>query len=117
MERIANIAGRAVYRRLLLGVIGTLGALAVYWLQVRLGLPRAFRLIAFLPLLAATYGFLQVREQTCVRLAAQGQRDLGRGVEAIEDPLERHRVRRQAMVVHASAVIGAAAVAAVLYVI
>lgn len=117
MERVANIAGGAVYRRLLLGLAGALAAIVVYWLQVRLALPRALRLLAFLPLLAATYGLLQVREKTCVRLAAQGQRDMGRGIEPIDDPLERYRVRRQAMVVHASAVIAAAAVTAVMYVI
>jgi hypothetical protein len=117
MERVANIGGKALRRRLLIGIAGAVVALAVVWAQSVLDLPKAVRLIAFAPLLAAAYGLLQVRERTCVRLAARGQRDMGRGVEEIEDAVERYRVRRQAAVVHASALISAAAVTAVLYVI
>lgn len=117
MERVANIGGKALRRRLLIGIAGAVVALAVVWAQSVLDLPKAVRLIAFVPLLAAAYGLLQVRERTCVRLAARGQRNMGRGVEEIEDAVERYRVRRQAAVVHASALISAAAVTAVLYVI
>ncbi|HEU5210476.1 MAG TPA: hypothetical protein VFU06_13870 [Longimicrobiales bacterium] len=117
MERVANIGGTALRRRLLLGIAGGAIALALVWTQSHFALPRAVRLLAFAPLLAATYGLLQVRERTCVRLAARGQRDMGGGVEDIEDAMERYRVRRQAAVVHASALISAAAVTAVLYVI
>ena len=54
MEGIANIAGRAAYRRLLSGVVGAVGAWAVYWAQGALTLPREIRLLAVLPLLLAT---------------------------------------------------------------
>ncbi len=64
MERIANIAGKAAYRRLLSGVAGAIGAWAVYWAQGALALPREVRLLAILPLLLPTYGFFQYREKT-----------------------------------------------------
>jgi hypothetical protein len=117
MERVANIGGTALRRRLILGIAGALGAVGIVWIQSHFALPRAVRLLAFAPLLAASYGGLKVRARTCVRLAARGQRDMGRGAEEIEDAVERYRVRRQAAVVHASALIGAAAITAVLYVI
>jgi len=117
MERVANIGGTALRRRLLIGVAGAAVTVGLVWAQSALGLPRGVRLLAFGPLLATAYGLMQAREKTCVRLAARGQRDMGRGVEDIEDAAELYRVRRQAAVVHASALIGAAAVTAVLYVI
>lgn len=117
MERVANIGGTALRRRRLLGIAGAVVALLVVWVQWRLGLPRALRLAAFVPLLAAAYGLLQARERTCVRLAAQGKRDMGSGVEVIDDPVERYRVHRQAAVVHATALIAAAAATAVLFMI
>jgi hypothetical protein len=117
MARVPNIAGRAAYGRLLLVPIGMAGAALVYWLQTALALPREVRLLAFLPLLVATYGFFQYREKTCVRLALQDRCDMGGGVEAIEDPALRYRIRQQAMVVHATAILSAAGITAVLYVI
>lgn len=117
MERVANIGGTALRRRRLLGIAGVVVALVVAWVQLRFGLPRAVRLAAFPPLVVAAYGLLQARERTCVRLAAEGKRDMGKGVEPIDDPVERYRVRRQATVVHASALIAAAAVTAVLFMI
>ncbi len=64
MDRVPNIAGRAAQRRLLLAPLGLAGAYGVYWLQTTLGLPHLLRLLAFLPLLAASYGFFQFREKT-----------------------------------------------------
>src|SRR5690606_12392954 len=117
MERVANIGGKALRRRQLIGLAGVVVTAGLVWAQSALGLPRGVRLLAFGPLLVAAYGLMQSRERTCVRLAARGQRDMGRGLEEIEDAAELYRVRRQAAVVHASALIGAAAGTAVLYVI
>jgi hypothetical protein len=117
MERCANITSRGRRRRLLTGLVGAALAAGVVWLQITLDLPRAVRLLSIGPLLLATYGFFQAREQTCVRLAWSGQRETAAGVVPIDDPAELYRVRKQASVVHASAIISALAVAAVLYVI
>lgn len=52
-----------------------------------------------------------------MRLAARGQRDMGKGIETIDSPAELYRVRRQAIAVHASAILSALAITAVLYMI
>ena len=117
MERCANMNERGRQRRLVMAVIGALLAWGVVWLQLSLDLPRSVRLLAAAPLLLATYGFFQARERTCVRLAHSGRRETSTGSEPIDDPLELYRIRRQASVVHASAIVAAFAIAAVLYAI
>ena len=115
MARCANMNERGRRRRLAMAVIGTLLAWGVVWLQLSLDLPRAVRLLTAGPLLLATYGFFQAREHTCVRLARNGRRETSTGSEPIDDPVELYRIRRQASVVHASAIVAALAIAAVLY--
>ena len=116
-ETCANIGPRERNRRLLLALIGAATTVAFVVLLDRVEAPRLWRLVTFFPLWVAAHGFFQYRERTCTRLAARGQRNLDRGPEAIEDPLELLRVRRQATVVLASSLISAAAVAATLYAI
>lgn len=116
MDRCANITARGRRRRLLMALAGAALAAAIVWLQGELGLARAVRLLSAGPLLMATYGFFQAREQTCVRLAWTGRRETEHGTAPIDDPFDRYRVKRQASVVHASAIISALAVAGVLYV-
>jgi hypothetical protein len=73
------------------------------------GVPRAWRLVMLLPLWSAAIGFFQVREKTCVRLAAQNVRNLDSGDEAVTDPAERAQIRRQARRVYIEALGVAAA--------
>ena len=116
-DTCANIGPRERNRRLLLAFIGAAITVAFLVLLDWIDAPRAWRLATFFPLWVGAHGFFQYRERTCTRLAARGQRNLDRGPEAIDDPLELLRVRRQATVVTASAIISAAAIAATLYAI
>jgi hypothetical protein len=76
------------------------------------GAARAWRVLVLLPLWSAAVGFVQVREKTCVRLAAQNQRNMDDGPQTITDPAELAQVRRQARRVHAQSFLMAAAATA-----
>lgn len=75
------------------------------------GLPRAWRLITIVPAWIAAIGLFQVRENTCVALAARGLRNMDTGDERISDPIELHNVRTQSRSVHVQAALLALAVA------
>ncbi|HVQ14598.1 MAG TPA: hypothetical protein VMS40_13445 [Vicinamibacterales bacterium] len=79
---------------------------------ILVGLPRGWRLITIVPAWIAALGFFQVRENTCVALAARGLRNMDTGDERITDPIELHRVRQQSRSVHIQAALLALAVAA-----
>ena len=60
------------------------------------GTSRLSRIWVFLPLLMTAVLFLQVQAQTCVALAARGQRDLDHGAEPVADTRELKAVKAQA---------------------
>jgi hypothetical protein len=110
MATIARNIGAAGRRqRLLYGsislVIG-IGAAALLMTGAG-GVSRGARLLLFLPFLGAALGLMQARDHTCVRLAAQGQRDLDRGSEAVADPWLMSQLKRQAREVVIEAVLAA----------
>ncbi len=76
------------------------------------GLPRVWRLVTVVPAWIAGLGLFQVRENTCVALAARGLRNMDAGDELISDPIELKRVRDQSRSVHVQAALFALAVAA-----
>jgi hypothetical protein len=86
--------------------------LCVAALLILAGLPRFWRLLTFVPAWIAALGLFQVRENTCVALAARGLRNMDAGDEQITDPIELHRVRQQSRSVHVQAALLALAVAA-----
>lgn len=98
---------RFVYGAILLAIAIVAAALLVAGVG---GVSRGARLLLFLPFLGAALGMLQARDQTCVRLAARGQRDLDRGSEAVSDPWLLSQLRRQAREVFIEAVLAAALV-------
>jgi hypothetical protein len=109
---IPNIGPRERRRRLVGGVgLSALGAIAAA-LLLGFGAARGWRIVLFLPLWAGALGLLQVRERTCVALAARGVQNMDGGDETIEDPLVLAQVRRQARRVHTRAALLAAAVTA-----
>ena len=75
------------------------------------GLPRVWRLLTIVPAWIAGLGLFQVRENTCVALAARGLRNMDAGDEPITDPIELHKVREQSRSVHIQAALLALAVA------
>jgi hypothetical protein len=88
-------------------------AVAAVWL-LGSGVPRLWRAAVFVPLLFGALGLLQARAQTCVALAARGQRNMDGGAEAITDAAELREVKAQARRVNVQAVIVAAAATIVL---
>jgi hypothetical protein len=95
-------------RRAVGGVAMLLAAVALVFALRATGAAPVWRSIAFLPVLGGMLGLLQARGQTCVALAARGERNLDRGTERVSDPaelrLQQHQSRRilaQAVVVSA----------------
>jgi hypothetical protein len=109
---IPNIGPRERRRRLVGGVgLFALGAIAAA-LLLTFGAGRAWRTLLFLPLWGGALGLLQVREKTCVALAARGLQNMDGGDEAIDDPLVLAQMRRQARRVHTRAALLAVIVTA-----
>jgi hypothetical protein len=110
MATIARNIGAAGRRqRLLYGSISLVVGIAAAALLMTGagGVSRGARLLLFLPFLGAALGLMQARDHTCVRLAAQGQRDLDRGSEAVADPWLMSQLKRQAREVVIEAVLAA----------
>ena len=110
MATIARNIGAAGRRqRLLYGSISLVVGIAAAALLMTGagGVSRGARLLLFLPFLGAALGLMQARDHTCVGLAAQGQRDLDRGSEAVADPWLMSQLKRQAREVVIEAVLAA----------
>jgi hypothetical protein len=111
MATIARNIGAAGRRqRLLYGTISLMIGVAATALLVTGvgGVSRGARLLIFLPFLGAALGLMQARDHTCIRLAAQGQRNLDRGSETVADPWLMSQLKRQAREVVIEAVLAAA---------
>ena len=94
---MANIGPRGCRRRGTMGWVWiALGVVYVAVLVAR-GAPNAWYLAAAIPFFLGALGFHQARVQTCVFLAAVGQRNLDGGAERITDSAELARVRREAL--------------------
>ena len=106
-----NIGPRERRKRLVAGVVMSAITLCVAGGLILAGLPRPWRLITIVPAWIAALGFFQVRENTCVALAARGLRNMDAGDERISDPIELHNVRKQSRSVHVQAALLARAVA------
>jgi hypothetical protein len=107
---VPNIGPQQRLRRVRFGSVSLLvGVVSIAVLAV-LGVPRAWRLVAFLPLWAGALGIFQAHERTCIALVAQGKRDMDGGPEAVTDPTELERLKRQALGVHLRSLLAAAVV-------
>ena len=106
---VANIGPRQRRRRLIGGIVWLVVALGTMTVVRSPDLDRPWRLLVFLPALFAAVCLLQVREKTCVVLAATGQRNLDAGNERVTDEREQRLLRHQARRV----MLGATAAAAV----
>jgi hypothetical protein len=105
---VANIGPRGRRQRMRMGLRwlaiggGAAGVLALA------GLPRWLRLGLFGPFAFGAMGIAQAREQTCVALAARGERNMDAGREQVEDPAATRQINRQARKVLAQSFLGAA---------
>jgi hypothetical protein len=97
---IPNIGPRERRRRLIVGIAMFAIALVVALGLVLAGAPRAWRLLVLFPAWVGSIGVFQVKEQTCVALAARGLRNLDAGDEPIVDTIELQHVRAQSRKVH-----------------
>lgn len=82
---MANIGPHERKKRLVQGAVSLVvfllaAAAMLFFVEVRW-----WRVTLTLPMLAAALGFFQAREQTCVRLAASGSRNLDDGEVVIRD--------------------------------
>lgn len=102
---VPNIGPRQRRLRLVAGLalLAVTGALAMT-LQLN-GASGPWRATIFPPLLVAAICLLQVRAQTCIALAARGERNLDRGTERMADGDELHAVRVQARRITIQAVV------------
>lgn len=78
------------------------------------GAPREWRLLLFLPIAGGAISYCQVRDKTCIALAAAGTRSLHGQVERVENPHLLARMRRQAMWVYLKGLAAAVAITALL---
>lgn len=92
----ANIGPAQRRKRLLLGVVLLVLGVALVVSMAASGMPRWVRLSTIGFFLVGFTGIFQARAQTCVALAARGQRNLDAGAERIEDDAELSAVRAQA---------------------
>ena len=91
---VANIGPRQRRLRLLGGIV-VLVATAALMVSLR-QTSWATRLLAFPALLTTSVLFLQVQAQTCVALAARGERDLDEGREPVSSAVELATIKTQA---------------------
>jgi hypothetical protein len=97
---IPNIGPLQRRRRLVVGIVMFAIAVIVAGGLVLAGAPRAWRLFVLFPAWVGSIGLFQVKEQTCVALAARGLRNLDTGDEPIVDAIELQHVRAQSRKVH-----------------
>lgn len=88
-----------------------INAVFIYLVDV----PREFRLLSFLLFFAGCLGLLQARASTCVVFAAQGKRNIGKGLEEVPDVNEANELRRRSTGIIIQSLIGAAALTAAGY--
>jgi hypothetical protein len=106
-----NIGPRERRKRLVAGIVMSVITVCLAAGLILAGLPRLWRMLTIVPAWIGALGLFQVRENTCVALAARGLRNLDAGDERIVDPIELHHVRQQSRRVHVQAALFAVAVA------
>lgn len=109
---IPNIGPRERRRRLIIGIAMFVIAAAVAATLIVADAPKAWRLFVLLPLWVGALGVIQVKEKTCVALAARGMRNMDSGDEPISDAIELDHVKAQSRRVHVQAAVFAIALTA-----
>jgi hypothetical protein len=94
---VCNIGPAQRRRRLLLGVVSLLAAVAFVVAVVVVDLPRWTLALAVFPLYGAAMGYFQYRERFCVGFAGIGVFDVGGGTERVDDPAALAADRRRAV--------------------
>lgn len=90
-----NLGANAQNTRLRMSILALLVGLALSTVMLRSGAPAAARLILFIPFFGAAFGAYQGLFRTCTFAARHGMRIDDHGEEAVVDPDERARMRRE----------------------
>jgi hypothetical protein len=98
----ANIGPRGRQQRMRVGLVGVAVSALATLVLLASAAPVWLVALVVIPWWVSGLGIFQAREQTCVALAARGQRDLDGGPEPLPGP-EHESIRRQARRVHAQA--------------
>lgn len=93
---IANISPRERQRRLRMGIIEFVVAIVILAVLMGLGLSPLWRLPLFFLFAAATVGYFQWHDKTCVAHARLGTQKLTDKMEKVEDQAQLAQMRRQA---------------------
>jgi len=91
-----NVGPRGRQRRRFLGLVALGAAAVLLGLFALAGVSPVWGLVVGLLVGAGALGLLEAREETCVRLAARGVRDLDTGEEPVAHSAERSLLRKQA---------------------
>jgi hypothetical protein len=98
----ANIGPKGRQQRLRVGLVGVGVSVLATLVVLVSAAPAWSAALLVVPWWVSALGIFQAREQTCVALAAKGQRDLDSGPEPLPGP-EHEAIRRQARRVHVQA--------------
>lgn len=113
-----NLVERGIGRRRGLGVASLVAGAILAAALVATHAARGWRALLFVPFVMSANGFLQAREKTCVVLAALGRRETDDGRSYAAIGVEEGTVlRRRAMSIGARAVVIAAAITALVYMV
>lgn len=104
-----NIGPRQRRKRIRAGTAVLAVGLVLAGVLLALDVPRALRVVVFIPFAAACVGLFQVRHRTCVVFAARKVRDMDQGEVPVTDARELEQITRQARLVYAQG-LGVAAV-------
>lgn len=106
----ANLDGPGRRARLYAGLAALLAGGILTWLFPAAGVANPWiRATVAVPFFFAVLGFLQAKEKTCVLLAAQGTRSIGKGIEKVPDAAERKALRGKGLRIVGQSIAGAVA--------
>lgn len=114
---IANINSAGRQYRLRFGIVQLAIALTGLGVLLALHANPLWRLLLLLPFWAATVGYFQWRDKTCVKFAREGVFELNGGVEKMDDSAQLAQVRKQARRVMVKAFFAAVVLTALTFII
>ena len=112
-----NIGLRENRKRWVFGILAGLSGIASGLWLLTIGADRPWRLVLFFPFWMGALGFFQAKDQVCVVLAAQGRRHTEGASEKIKDLSFQNQIRRKAVQVHVKALLMAAAMTVIWFIL
>ncbi|MEJ7709616.1 MAG: hypothetical protein WKF84_07085 [Pyrinomonadaceae bacterium] len=109
-SQICNIGARESRKRRLMGIAALASGVGLAFVIVATEVPRAYRLLVFIPFWIACLGMLQSRAQVCIALSARGLRNMDTGDEKIQDQSLKESLRAKSKQINRRALITAAAI-------